>query len=300
MSEEIKKPSVISRTDVSAYTQQAQYAKSLLGDTLCAAKWYQVSLNLKDGLTRSCCHTINHQVTESDLQNLHGLHNTAYKNAIRDKMIAGEKISECSYCWDTEKTGDYSDRHYRSGEPWAIDFYNNVNDLEQLKNVTPTYVEVMFSNVCQLQCSYCSPMYSSKWAQDIKANGSYNTSVPHNADISNNTIKDNRYIEKFWEWFPQLYPHLQVLRLTGGEPTLDKNVLKLLDFIKHMPHRDLDLAVTSNLSFNEIDFADYFNTVKDLCLNNSVKSFTQYVSCDTAFSKKTTLFAWCGYRVYME
>jgi len=311
-----KKPTVVPREVekiVSNYTTNAVDAREKLGDTLCAAKWYHTSLNLRTGKSRSCYHPPFHQISDEDLQKPDGLHNTEFKQQQRNMMANGIKVSECSYCWNTEKDGSLSDRHFRSGEEWAIDFYNYKDDLEKLKNVTPTYVEVMFSNTCQLQCSYCSPEYSSTWASNIRRYGPYGTSIPHNI-ITDDTPTDSKYIDKFWEWFPTMYPQLKVLRLTGGEPTIDKNVLKLLEFLNVMPHRGLDLAVTSSLSVRRFgqysngadrvfpidnvaravnrareitgNYGKYHELIRSICMNNSVKSFTQYVSVDTFTSEK--------------
>ena len=51
----------------------------------------------------------------------------------------------------------------------------------------------------------------------------------------------------FWKWWPDLYPRLKVFRLTGGEPLIDPNTFKILDYIERRPNRDMELAFTTNL-----------------------------------------------------
>jgi hypothetical protein len=54
------------------------------------------------------------------------LHNTKEKLNQRQQMLDGEQPAGCSYCWNMEKTGEMSDRHYRSGEPWAMQDFDDI------------------------------------------------------------------------------------------------------------------------------------------------------------------------------
>ena len=54
------------------------------------------------------------------------LHNTAEKLEQRQQMLNGRKPDGCSYCWNIEDTGEMSDRHYRSGEPWAMQDFDDI------------------------------------------------------------------------------------------------------------------------------------------------------------------------------
>ena len=60
--------------------------------------------------------------------------------------------------------------------------------------------------------------------------------------------KDNPYIEAFWKWFPETYKDLKVFRMTGGEPLMDKNTFKVLDYVNENPNAFLDLSITSNMA----------------------------------------------------
>ncbi len=155
--------------DQSRFMSSAEQMKQDLGSALCLAKWKQVSFHLPTGLNNSCYHPPLHQITADDLSRTGGLHNTEHKKAQRVMMIQGQKPGECQYCWNMESLDKLSDRHYRSGEPWAA------VDLERIKNstgteddVVPSYVEVNFNHACNLKCSYCSPQFSSSWQDEIE------------------------------------------------------------------------------------------------------------------------------------
>ena len=278
----------MSKGDQSRFMSSAEQMQADLGPALCLAKWKQVSFHLPTGLNNSCYHPPLHQITADDLTRTGGLHNTAHKKAQRVMMLKNEKPGECQYCWNMENLGKLSDRHYRSGEPWAA------VDLERIKNstgleddVVPSYVEVNFNHACNLKCSYCSPQFSSSWGDEIDRLGAYPTSKPHNAPehfVGNRrpipARESNPYVDAFWAWWPTLYPQLEHFRMTGGEPLMDKNTYRVFDYVLASPSPKLHLNVTSNFSVEDSLFEKYLNYTKQLCTPN-IEHFMQYVSLDS-------------------
>ena len=266
----------------------AEFMKDNLGPALCLAKWQQVSLHLPTGLTNSCYHPPLHKIDVTPLKDNPGaLHNTEYKKQQRVIMLKNEQPAECSYCWNIEKHGQLSDRHYRSGEPWAAEHYDEIKNSTGQEDAIPSYVEVNFNHACNLKCSYCSPQFSSSWADDVARHGAFPTSTPHNAPEHFASDRrpipareDNPYVDAFWEWFPELYPKLKHFRMTGGEPLMDKNTYKVFDYVLAMPKPDLHLNVTSNFSVEPKLFDQYIDYVKRLC-NTQIEHFMQYVSLDS-------------------
>lgn len=273
----------------SDFLSAANNMKKELGESLCLAKWQQVSLHLTNGLTNSCYHPPLHDIDASLLEtNPSALHNTPYKKERRKEMLNGQKCTECNYCWNIERTGNLSDRHYRSGEPWAAAHLDRIRNQAWDVDEIPSYVEVNFSNVCNLACSYCSPQFSSTWAAQAERFGAYPTSLPHNAPehfqgrrrvIPNR--EHNPYVEAFWRWWPDLYPQLKHFRMTGGEPLMDKNTYRVFDYVLANPKKNLHLNVTSNFSVEPNLFENYLDYTKRLCEGEKIEHFMQYVSVDT-------------------
>jgi len=276
-------------TNKSDFLTAAEGMKNTLGPALCLAKWKQVSLHLPTGLNNSCYHPPLHKIPIEEIgKNPGALHNTPHKKAQRALMLNGVRPSECQYCWNMEDLGEMSDRHYRSGEPWAaVDLDKIKNSTGEEDDVIPSYVEVNFNHACNLKCSYCSPQFSSSWQDEMERHGAYPTSRPHNAPdhfsgdrrpIPNRVA--NPYVDAFWEWWPTLYPKLKHFRMTGGEPLMDRNTYKVFDYVLAMPKPDLHLNVTSNFSVEDALFEKYIGYVKQLC-NTNIEHFMQYVSLDT-------------------
>ena len=259
-----------------------------LGPALCLAKWKQVSLHLTTGLNNSCYHPPLHSINPDAIAiNPAALHNTQHKKAQRKIMLQQQRPSECSYCWNMEDLGRLSDRHYRSGEPWAAVDFEQIKNSTGEEDVVPSYVEVNFNNACNLKCSYCSPQFSSSWQQEVERHGAFPTLVPHNAaeHFSGHRrpipARDhNPYVEAFWTWWPTLYPELKHFRMTGGEPLMDRNTYRVFDYVLEHPKSDLHLAVTSNFSVEPELSNKYFDHVQRLC-NTNIEHFMQYVSLDS-------------------
>ena len=275
----------------SNFMSAAEEMKEQLGPGLCLAKWQQVSLHLPTGLTNSCYHPPLHEIDATLLKNNPGaLHNTPYKKEQRKIMLRNERPQECSYCWTQEDLGNLSDRHYRSGEPWAAEHFETITNSTGDEDAIPSYVEVNFNNACNLKCSYCSPQFSSSWDDEIRRFGGYPNSVSHNdpshfvgrrRPIPNR--EHNPFVEAFWEWWPSLYPKLKHFRMTGGEPLMDRNTYRVFDYVLAFPKPDLHIDVTSNFSVEEKLWQQYFSYVSQLCKSN-IEHFMQYVSLDSGIA----------------
>jgi organic radical activating enzyme len=279
----------------SDFLSSAEKMKSQLGEGLCLAKWQQVSLHLPTGLTNSCYHPPLHEIDATLLKdNPSALHNTPYKKEQRRIMLKHERPTECSYCWTQEDLGNLSDRHYRSGEPWAAEHFDRIVNSTGDEDEIPSYVEVNFNHACNLKCSYCSPQFSSSWADEITRHGAYPTSNLHNdpSYFSGRrrpipAREDNPYVDAFWSWWPELYPKLKHFRMTGGEPLMDRNTYRVFDYVLENPSPDLHLDVTSNFSVEPELFEKYLDYVKRLTTNEPkrLQHFMQYVSLDCVGEK---------------
>jgi organic radical activating enzyme len=272
----------------SKFLSEAEEMRDQLGPSLCLAKWQQVSLHLPTGLTNSCYHPPLHAIDASLLKDNPGaLHNTPYKKQQRKIMLRNERPQECSYCWTQEDLGNLSDRHYRSGEPWAAEHFDAIANSTGDEDAVPSYVEVNFNHACNLKCSYCSPQFSSSWEDETRRFGGYPTSTSHNdpSYFSGNrrprpAREDNPYVDAFWEWWPTLYPKLKHFRMTGGEPLMDRNTYRVFDYVLAFPKPDLHIDVTSNFSVEQKLYDQYHEYVKRLCDTN-IEHFMQYVSLDS-------------------
>ncbi len=269
-----------------------------ISPTFCLAKWKNVSMNLTSGRTHSCYHPPEHKIPLEELEkNYTALHNTEEKKQERAAMMAGERPKGCSYCWNIEDTpGNHtSDRAYRTAD--IMDEYSHAEIISNPDpanfDVIPSYVEVNFSSVCNFKCSYCSPHLSNSWQKEIEKFGPYPTTVPHNSvdyfkQVGMMPIpvrENNPYVEAFWKWWPELYPKLKHFRMTGGEPLMDVNTYKVLDYIADHPTPELHLGITSNFCPDPKIMKKFYTSIECITNEASLAHFMLYISCD-AYGKR--------------
>jgi hypothetical protein len=178
-----------------------------IGCGFCLAKWTQVTIHLQMGETHSCHHPSTHKIPLSEIKrNPSALHNTLFKKQKRKEMLDGERPSECEYCWNVEDNSkEYSDRIYKSSEPWSEPYFDKIKELGWREDFNPRYVEVSFSNICNFKCSYCGPSFSSSWVQESKKLGGFPTTDNFNDIESLDKIgkmpihhsEHNPYVEAF-------------------------------------------------------------------------------------------------------
>ena len=93
--------------------------------------------------------------------------------------------------------------------------------------------------------------------------------------------EENPYVDAFWEWWPDMYKDLNILRVTGGEPTMHTSTWKLLKKIDDEPMPWLELNVNSNLGTKTKLVERLSTSVKKLCDEDKLESFKLYTSLDT-------------------
>jgi MoaA/NifB/PqqE/SkfB family radical SAM enzyme len=257
-----------------------------VSSSFCLAKWLQVTIDLVHGTNHSCHHPRRHIIPLEELeQNPSALHNTKFKKEKRKQMLAGERPSECEYCWQIEDTEgeENSDRLIKSLDHWAYPHKDRVANLPWDSDIAPTYVEVMFDKGCNLACGYCIADVSSRIEQEIKKFGPYEDLIDHrlprNEKISDDE-NNNPYVKAFWKWLPEIVEGLNTLRITGGEPLMSSNTFKVLDYLKENKAKDLTLAVNTNLCVRDAVIDKFIKNLKEVLDKKNIKKFELFTSVD--------------------
>ena len=254
--------------------------------TFCLAKWHHTTIYLQSGETHSCYHPAPHTIPLDEIDhNPSAIHNTNEKKTQRLEMLNGEKPSGCQYCWNIEAMGDdyISDRHERNASIYTEHRFNEILAQGPDFNVNPEYIEVSFGNECNFKCGYCHPKASSAYYKEIKQHGPYPVKN-HHFGIDKLVIYEeetNPYIEAWWKWWPTVSKTLNILRITGGEPLLQKSTWRLLEDLDKNPLPNLELNINSNLGVKPILVERLAEKVEKLRAEKKIKGFKLFTSLDT-------------------
>lgn len=133
--------------------------------------------------------------------------------AIRQKMLKGELVPNCTACYKVEAQNAISERQVATVE-WANRL--NLRSLSDLESIdSPAYYDIRPSNKCNLTCRMCTPYNSHLIEKEYKKIGI----------IPNDPIKPIRTVG-----FDIIeYKNLKQVSVAGGEPTIMPELYKWLD-----------------------------------------------------------------------
>lgn len=209
--------------------------------TSCQLKWTWSKIFLQNGTTQCCWHNPHHSYTS-----LQDFHNTPEKIKDRETMLAGNWPAGCGYCKNIEDHGGISDRMLHNKIP-------NMRPVELETNpsathIDPTVIEVIFGNTCNLSCIYCGPKLSSSWNNEVLKHGTLAVGEFYKKDYMKiDKTEQEQNISKFWTWLEEKYLSLTKLTALGGEPLLEGNTFKLIDFFDAHPNENMQLLIFTNL-----------------------------------------------------
>ncbi len=229
-------------------------------ETACQLKWSHSTVFLTQNRSSSC-----HRVQGNQIDESFDFHTTPDKISDREKMLKGEWPGRgCEHCKDIEDAGGTSDRMLHlnfpglGAPPEVLD-----GDLTATK-VAPRWLEIYFSNLCNLSCLYCGEHFSSSWESENKKFGHIDEAMGREAPNTNYTQNYKDLNSKMFDWLDENVHHLYNLMILGGEPFTQPQSDQLLDFLEARHNPNLTLTFFSNLSVDHERMKKRFNRMQKL------------------------------------
>lgn len=167
-----------------------------------------------------------------------------------------DQTPNCETCWERERYGKSTLRH--SFDRYAKSFAQDWDG----SSFMPVYADIRTSNYCNLQCNMCSPLDSSKIESFVKTNPDMETYFKDVAPGFQNS-KVNVPVADLGK--------LRVLKVAGGEPTIDPECIKFLDeFIQEHDASSVELWITTNATRMLPFLRKYKPHFKRLCVTLSL------------------------------
>jgi|ETNmetMinimDraft_17_1059902.scaffolds.fasta_scaffold00101_14 sulfatase maturation enzyme AslB (radical SAM superfamily) len=196
--------------------------------------------------------------------------NDPFMKDLRQQFIDGKRPAICKVCWDSEDVGAES---YRT---------NILSKFEIKDPLNPTiqYLDLKFSNECNLACRMCDYHSSNQIGKDMAEFEKRGWELPLNWERS--PQQDKRIDENFIRGYSDdvlheidsFIPDLRYLKVTGGEPTISKQFNRIIDSAISSGHCEhIDLWLTTNATRLTPEYLQKLKGFKSIFLNISVDGY---------------------------
>lgn len=209
---------------------------------------------------------------------------------IREKMLAGELLPHCGYCYEQEKKGLVSDRKIETLE-WVNRLkINTLADLDRIQ--APSYYEIRSSNRCNLKCRMCSPESSHRIAQEYKSIGIISMDAPSSAKLDT--------------WNKIKIDNLEKIYVSGGEPLLNADFFRWLDQCKKQNMTKFECLVNTNGTRLPLRFRKLVKDFANMQFIFSIDGFAEdndYIRWHSVWSDIVSNWRWLrqqGKRVHVN
>ena len=133
--------------------------------------------------------------------------------------------------------------------------------------VTPTILEVYFTNTCNMACVYCGPQHSSRWAEENRRFGStFSTNTKFSVQDTAVNPNYSKMVTDLWKYLEEhnRYETLRRFHVLGGEPFVIPELDNAISFWDQHPNINLVFNIVTNLNIPHKRFLEYMNRFKKL------------------------------------
>lgn len=195
------------------------------------------------GFTYPCCMSDpDHPIGNTQTQSLQDIWNGSQMRQIRMNMLQGEPSKECRRCYELEENGMQTLRT-SSINNFAEQHWQKVMDTSDdgsAGDVNMAYMDIRFSNLCNLKCRSCGPQFSSSWFEDHKQ--------MYGELTHPKILKVRDEMKSFMDELEPLLESVERVYWAGGEPLITEEHYRILDKWIEMGKRDVAMDYTTNFT----------------------------------------------------
>ena len=122
-----------------------------------------------------------------------------------------------------------------------IDRCANTHHDGSVDDIHMAYMDIRFSNICNMRCRTCGPELSSQWVDDAVKMGRYRVDQPK-------ILKIKPTLVEFWEDVEPWLDTVERIYFAGGEPLIMDEHYKILEHLIAIGKTDIFLAYNTNFS----------------------------------------------------
>tara|TARA_R110002074_G_scaffold367746_2_gene542063 strand:+ start:1284 stop:2648 length:1365 start_codon:yes stop_codon:yes gene_type:complete len=217
---------------------------------------------------------------------------------LRKAVLQDKKIPHCKTCYTKEQQSGFSLRHdaITKFHESAKDMVMTTQDDGTSPDAKPVYLDIRFSNICNMRCKMCGHYSSSKWFGDsekLKEKGIYNYGTNSDTAIIKGIEDSDALLDRLEEYLP----HMQEIYFAGGEPLFMEQHYKLLNKLIELKLTDIHIRYNSNLSivkFKKTKIVDLWKHFSNVYCAGSIDTYgtrAENLRKDTVWSEIETHMA---------
>lgn len=247
--ESTRAPNFIGREELT----EEQWTRLTSSKSFCMMPWVHMHA-FPDGRAYPCCLSDYwHPVGNLRKNTMREVWNLEPYKEIRRNMLEDKPCKECTKCYEQERHGAFSMRYDANRN-----YGHLIGEVDQTlpDGTNPDfkirYWDVRFSNLCNMRCRTCSPIFSSQWYSDyVKLYKRVPDVMGRDLDRVEYTTGDEHGM---LEQMEEHIPYLEQVYFAGGEPLIMKEHYYLLE--KLIEYGKTDVRIQYNTNFSEMRFKD--------------------------------------------
>ena len=220
------------------------------GEAFCILPWIHMH-PWPDGRVFTCCLS-EHDAPIGNLNemDLDECYNSDNMKSFRLDMLDNKKVSNCNRCYELEEVGHDTLRK-RSNDEFIFEKYGLHEDKSpivqktkldgSLDEVHLTYMDIRFSNICNMRCRTCGPDLSSQWFEEA-------VDSKFNRTPEQKILQIRKGNTAFMEQFDPYLHTVEKIYWAGGEPLLMDEHWYIMNKLVEMGRTDVRIFYNTNFS----------------------------------------------------
>ena len=202
----------------------------MITKTFCVLPWLHAATRT-NGDVQLCCVADATSGINLNEQTLSDYWTSEYVKDVRRRMLAGESVKACEYCYQKEAYG-YKSHRLVENEAWQERC--GAAEIQRLIGKTGgdgaldeplQYIDLRLGNTCNMECVMCQPNESSRWSLAARKLSELAQAEELKNEWRARSLINRERFEwyrkgEFWASLKAFLPHVNEITLGGGEPFL--------------------------------------------------------------------------------
>ena len=237
--------------------------------TFCIMPWIHIHTRPNGDASPCCVWDINKPIGNINDQPIEKLAHSMNFNLLRKLMLMEKPPKECSDCVDKQLSQvprtsyrSWQNENFKDHIPELLENTNDDGSLKQ--EFKMKFLNIRYSNLCNMSCRTCGSHSSSLWAQEEKK--------------SNPVIKITETQPNYLDEIISKLPDAEIINFAGGESILIPEHWKILDKLIELKKTNVKIFYVTNLSklsYQHKNILDYAKLFPNMRLTGSIDASHQ-------------------------